>query len=171
MRRHTADTLYAAVARMDTRGEPFIYTKKESLFLYIRLSPPCSGVPVCVYVLYVNRDISMIYTYNQDTSNFRVSMMYCSNCQCPSCHAQRAAEFSADKASGDVIRLVRRAGPTGLTANQLKTFSRHFRGVDAEAQALLLDQLTMAGVLIKHRFPAPVRGRWRDAYLTSEVSQ
>jgi hypothetical protein len=46
--------MYAAKARMDRGLEPYIYTKKESLFLYIYLYPPLSWVPVCVYVLYVN---------------------------------------------------------------------------------------------------------------------
>lgn len=95
--------------------------------------------------------------------------MYCSNCQCPSCHTQRAADF--EKTTADVIRLVKDSGDQGVTANFLRSFSRKFRALGPDAQSALLDALTMSGVLIKHRFPAPGRGKYRDAYLAVRVSQ
>ena len=76
-----------------------------------------------------------------------------------------------DKVVSEVLRLVMKAGATGLTANQLKIFSRHFRKLDALAQLLLLDQLIMSGVLIKHSFSAPIRGKPRDAFLACKLSQ
>lgn len=95
--------------------------------------------------------------------------MYCSNCQCPSCHTQRAADF--EKTTTDVIRLVKDFGDQGITASALRDYSRRFRALGPDAQSALLDALTMSGVLIKHRFLAPTRGKPRDAYLAAQVSQ
>jgi hypothetical protein len=96
--------------------------------------------------------------------------MYCSNCPCDFCQTQRATDFNVNKVDSDVIRLVKKAGPTGLTMRELKLWSRSFRGLSADAQALTLDQLTLRGVLITHHFPAN-RGQGRAAFLAVKLSQ
>ena len=95
--------------------------------------------------------------------------MYCSNCHCASCHTQRAAEFN--KITADVIRLIGAAGDKGRTAHELRSYSRSFRALAIDAQLAMLDALTLSGVLIKHCFPAPTRGKPRHAYLAVQVSQ
>jgi hypothetical protein len=76
-----------------------------------------------------------------------------------------------DKATIDVVRLVRKSGSVGLTRYQLIESSRSFRSLTEESKAALLDGLVGSGVLIVHHFPAPVRGRSRLAYLAAEISQ
>ena len=97
--------------------------------------------------------------------------MYCSNCNCLSCQSQRLSSFNSSKAMPDVLRLVLKAGERGLTKNELTNQSRPFRSVEPEQQALMLDQLEAAGLLVKHRFRAPTRGKPRDVYLAIQVSQ
>jgi hypothetical protein len=97
--------------------------------------------------------------------------MYCSNCNCALCATQRLTSQTDEKAPKDVVRLVAKSGDRGLTQAQLTGFSRSFRDLSASDQAALLDRLTAAGVLFKQRFRAPVRGRFRDAYLVADLSQ
>lgn len=97
--------------------------------------------------------------------------MYCSNCNCLSCQSQRLSSFNSNKATSDVLRLTLKAGEKGLTKNELTTYSRPFRAVDPEQRSLMLDQLEAAGLLVKHRFRAPTRGKPREVYLAAQVSQ
>ena len=95
--------------------------------------------------------------------------MYCSQCSCPACQAQRVSDVAGDKAKNDVVRLVIQAGEVGLTEYQMREKSRSFRALSDDDKCLLLDRLLGAGVLVKHTFKAPTRGKPRIAYLA--VSQ
>lgn len=97
--------------------------------------------------------------------------MYCSNCKCDSCQAQRLAGETNNGVLKDVVRLVIKSGDKGMTMAEMKEFSRPFRAIGKEGQALLLDRLEAEGKLIKHRFSAQGRGRFRMAYLAAEISQ
>ncbi len=95
--------------------------------------------------------------------------MYCTHCKCDSCKALRLASGSYSRVEEDALRVIIRSGESGMTLPELTRYSRPFRTLDREQQALLLDRLEAEGKLIKHRFPASGRGKWRDAYLA--VSQ
>ena len=98
--------------------------------------------------------------------------MYCSNCQCDSCHAMRAAAaVGAEKNAAEALRLILKAGNEGRTLSELEKYSRHLRAMGKQPLSQLIDSLEVSGLLVKHRFPAPVRGKYRDAYLAVQVSQ
>lgn len=97
--------------------------------------------------------------------------MYCCNCKCDGCLSIRLGADEPSKAQQDALRLIIKSGVDGKTLAELVRFSRHFRALDREQQAALLDRLEMQGKVIKHTFPAPERGRFRVAYLAAEISQ
>ena len=98
--------------------------------------------------------------------------MYCSNCECHSCRAQRAAAAAgAEKNAAEALRVISRAGETGRTLSELTKYSRHLRAMGTEPLAQLVDSLEVAGLVVKHRFPAPKRGKFRDAFLAVGISQ
>lgn len=97
--------------------------------------------------------------------------MYCTHCQCDSCRALRLASGGYSRVEEDTLRVIIKSGEEGKTLSELTRYSRPFRTLDREAQALLLDRLEAEGKLVKHSFPAPGRGKPRIAYLAVEVSQ
>ncbi len=97
--------------------------------------------------------------------------MYCSNCECPSCKALRLASGGYSRVEEDALRVIIKSGEKGITLSELTRYSRPFRTIDREQQELLLDRLVGSGLLVKHEFPAPSRGRTRVAFLAVQVSQ
>jgi uncharacterized protein YbaP (TraB family) len=98
--------------------------------------------------------------------------MYCSNCQCDSCRAQRAAAAAgAEGNAAEALRLISKAGEEGRTLSELEKYSRHLRAMGKEPLAQLIDSLEVAGLVVKHRHLAPKRGKYRDAFLAVQVSQ
>lgn len=98
--------------------------------------------------------------------------MYCSNCQCDSCRTQRAvAAAGAEDKAAEALRLISKAGEEGRTLSELEKYSRHLRAMGKESLAQLIDSLEVAGLVVKHRHPAPKRGKNRDAFLAVQVSQ
>lgn len=98
--------------------------------------------------------------------------MYCTHCKCASCKALRSVAGGPNRAKEDVVRLVIKSGEKGMTACELKRFSRSLRILGEEAEGLMFDQLVSDGVLIEHMFkPASGRGKSRPAFLFAQVSQ
>lgn len=96
--------------------------------------------------------------------------MYCNNCQCVLCVAKRSAPAIENRVQWDVIRLLTKAKESGMTMSELCKFSRAFRMLSNQSREVLLETLVSQGVLLKHRFPPESgRGRYRDAFLCSEI--
>ena len=98
--------------------------------------------------------------------------MYCSKCQCESCSTQRAATAAgAEENAAEALRVISRAGQEGRTLSELVKYSRHLRAMGKQPLAQLIDSLEVAGLVVKHRFKAPTRGKSRDAFLAVQISQ
>lgn len=98
--------------------------------------------------------------------------MYCSNCQCDSCRAQRAAAAAGAEANAaEALRVISRAGEQGRTLSELEKYSRHLRAMGKQPLAQLIDSLEVSGLVVRHRYQAPKRGKYRDAFLAVKVSQ
>lgn len=92
--------------------------------------------------------------------------MYCTHCTCPSCKALKATSGDYSKVREDVLRLIIKAGESGLTLSELDRASRPIRTLNAEQIALMMDQMVSSGIVVKHTFkPESGRGRSREAFL------
>lgn len=99
-------------------------------------------------------------------------MSFCPNCECHACQQARANNDPTSRAKADALRVITRAGELGLTESELQKFSRPFRALYAAARQDVLDDLVAQGALMQHKFPPPAgRGKWRVAFVATQVSQ
>lgn len=95
--------------------------------------------------------------------------MYCTNCQCESCRAQRVSvDVGSQEIAKEALRIAGKGGAAGRTLTEMVRFSRPLRALGKPELERLMDSLEYAGAVTRCTLRAANRGKARHVFVVSD---